>query len=160
MPSLIILIKTPWPLRMAHAPVLPPTFHFTLSLPGVTAGLTQAPRILRKETMNPTSPQLLPRSASDSFNEQAVSTHCTREISLKTWDFPSNQIDNDWGAWVALSVKHPTSAQVMISQSVSSSSTSGSVLTAQSLEPASDSAPPSSLPLPDVCSVSLSPSQK
>ena len=37
------------------------------------------------------------------------------------------------------SVKPLTSAQVMISQSVSSSPTLGSVLTAQSLEPASDS---------------------
>ena len=36
------------------------------------------------------------------------------------------------GAWVARSVKRPTSAQVMISRSVSSSPTSGSVLTAQS----------------------------
>ena len=44
--------------------------------------------------------------------------------------------------WVAQSVKRPTSVQVMISRSVSSSPTS--VLTAQSLEPASDSV---SLPL-------------
>ena len=43
------------------------------------------------------------------------------------------------GACVAQSVKPPTSAQVMISWSVSLSPTSGSVLTAQSLEPASDS---------------------
>ena len=43
------------------------------------------------------------------------------------------------GAWVAQSVKRPTSAQVMISRSVSSSPASGSVLTAQSLEPVSDS---------------------
>ena len=47
------------------------------------------------------------------------------------------------GAWVAQSVNHLTSSQVMISQSVSSSPTSGSVLTAQSLEPASDSVSPS-----------------
>ena len=47
------------------------------------------------------------------------------------------------GAWVVQSVEHPTSAQVMISGSVSSSPTSGSVLTAQSLEPASDSVFPS-----------------
>uniref|UniRef100_A0A8C8YF99 Rho family-interacting cell polarization regulator 2 n=1 Tax=Panthera leo TaxID=9689 RepID=A0A8C8YF99_PANLE len=40
-------------------------------------------------------------------------------------------------------VERPTSAQVMISQSVSSSPASGSVLTAQSLEPASDSGSPS-----------------
>ena len=42
-----------------------------------------------------------------------------------------------------LSVKRPTSAQVMISRSVSSSPASGSVLTAQSLEPVSDSVSPS-----------------
>ena len=36
-------------------------------------------------------------------------------------------------------VKRPTSAQVMISRSVGSSPVSGSVLTARSLEPASDS---------------------
>ena len=39
--------------------------------------------------------------------------------------------------------KRPASAQVMISQFVSSSPTSGSVLTAHSLEPASDSVSPS-----------------
>ena len=49
-----------------------------------------------------------------------------------------------WGVWVAQSVKHPTLAQVMISQSVSSSPVSGSVLTAQNLDsvPPSLSAPP------------------
>ena len=47
------------------------------------------------------------------------------------------------GAWVAQSVKRLTSAQVMISRSVSSSPVSGSVLTAQNLEPASDSVSPS-----------------
>ena len=47
------------------------------------------------------------------------------------------------GAWVAQSVKRPTSAQVMISQSLSSRPASGSVLTAQSLEPVSDSVSPS-----------------
>ena len=46
------------------------------------------------------------------------------------------------GARVAQSVKQPTSAQVMISWSVSSSPT-GSVLTAQGLEPVSDSVSPS-----------------
>ena len=51
------------------------------------------------------------------------------------------------GAWVAWSVKRLTSAQVMISLAVSSSPASGSVLTAQSLEPASDSvSPPLSTP--------------
>ena len=62
------------------------------------------------------------------------------------------------GAWVAQLVGRPTSAQVMISQFVSSSPTSGSVLTAQNLEPTSDSvSPPLSLPLP--CSHSVSVSQ-
>ena len=44
-----------------------------------------------------------------------------------------------WGAWVAQSVKRLTSAQVMISWFVGSTSTSGSVLIAQSLDPALDS---------------------
>ena len=44
-----------------------------------------------------------------------------------------------WGAWVAQSVKRPTSAQVMMLWFVGSSPASGSVLTAQSLEPVSDS---------------------
>ena len=39
-----------------------------------------------------------------------------------------------WGTWLAQPVKRLTSAQVMISQFVSSSPVSGSVLTAQSLE--------------------------
>ena len=62
------------------------------------------------------------------------------------------------GVWVAQSVKRPTSAQVMISRSVSSSPTSGSgLMMAQSLEPASDSVSPSlSLTLPRSCSVSVS----
>ena len=47
------------------------------------------------------------------------------------------------GARVAQSVERLASAQVMISRSVSSSPVSGSVLTAQSLEPASDSGSPS-----------------
>ena len=46
------------------------------------------------------------------------------------------------GAWVAQSVERPASAQVMISQFVGSSPASGSVLMAQSLEPASDSVSP------------------
>ena len=61
------------------------------------------------------------------------------------------------GTWVAQSVKLLASAQVTISLSVSSSPASGSVLTAQSLEPASDSVSPSlSLTLPHSRSVSLS----
>ena len=65
----------------------------------------------------------------------------------------SLNISSSGGAWVAQSVKRPTSAQVMISRSVGSSPSSSSVLTAQSLEPASDSV--SSLLLPCSYSVSL-----
>ena len=58
---------------------------------------------------------------------------------------------------MAQSVKRPTSVQVMISRSVSSSPESGSVLTAQSLEPALESVSPSlSAPPPLVLSLSLS----
>ena len=59
-----------------------------------------------------------------------------------------------WGTWVAQPVKHLTLAQVMISWFVSSSSTLGSVLTVQRLEPVLDSVS-LSLPLPFSCSVSL-----
>ena len=61
------------------------------------------------------------------------------------------------GAWVAQAVKHLTVAQVMISRSVSLSPALGSVLTVQSLGPASDSVPPSLLASsPLVLSLSLS----
>ena len=46
------------------------------------------------------------------------------------------------GAWVAQSVKRLILAQVMMSRFVGSSPMSGSVLTAQSLEPDSDSVSP------------------
>ena len=58
------------------------------------------------------------------------------------------------GAWVAPPVKRPTSAQVMIPQFVGSSPTSGSVLTAWSLEPALDSVSPS-LSAPPLLMLSL-----
>ena len=62
-----------------------------------------------------------------------------------------------WGAWVAQSVKRPTSAQVTILRSVSSSPASGSGLMAQSLESASDSVSPSlSAPPPFMLCLSLS----
>ena len=59
------------------------------------------------------------------------------------------------GAWVAQSVKRPILAQVMVSQSVSSSPTVGSVLTAQSLEPVSGLCLPLSLHLPWSLTLSL-----
>ena len=60
---------------------------------------------------------------------------------------------------MAQSVKPLTSTQVMISQFVGSSPTSGFVLTAQSLEPASDSVSPS-LSAPPQLILGLSLSQK
>ena len=66
-----------------------------------------------------------------------------------------SKIDTFRGAWVARSVKRLTLAQVTISRSVSSSPASGSVLTAQSLEPALDSVS-HSLSAPPPCYLSLS----
>ena len=59
------------------------------------------------------------------------------------------------GAWVAQSDKRLTSAQVMVSLFMGSSPMSGSVLTAQSLEPAWDSVPPS-LSVPPRLTLALS----
>ena len=56
-------------------------------------------------------------------------------------------------------VERPTSAQLMISRSVSLSPASGSVLMAQSLEPALDSVSPS-LSAPPLLMLCLSLSQK
>ena len=60
---------------------------------------------------------------------------------------------------MAQSVERPTSAQAKISQFVSSSPASGSVLTAQSLEPTWDSVSPS-LSGPSYLELCLSLSQK
>ena len=61
---------------------------------------------------------------------------------------PDWKISTYWGAWVAQLVKHATPPQVMMSQFMGLSPASGSVLTAQSLEPASDSVSPSLCPSP------------
>ena len=53
-----------------------------------------------------------------------------------------------WGAWGAQSVRGLIVAQVTISRFVGLSPVSGSVLTAQSLGPASDSVSPSLCPSP------------
>ena len=73
---------------------------------------------------------------------------CVRDKGHQSWeDFRSTLLYLDKahvrGAWVAQSVGHPTSAQVMTSQFLGSSPASGSVLTAQSLEPALYSVSPS-----------------
>ena len=73
----------------------------------------------------------------------------------------SQNLELIWGTRVIQLVKPLTSAQVMISQFMGLSPTSGSVLTAQSLESASDSVSPSlsASPLLILC-LSLSLSQK
>ena len=55
----------------------------------------------------------------------------------------NKNINNIWGIWVVQSVGRLASAQVMVSRFVGSSPVLGFVLTAQSLEPASDSVSPS-----------------
>ena len=60
-----------------------------------------------------------------------------------------------WGVWVAQSVKRLTSAQVTILWFMGSSPASGSVLTAQSLEPVSDAVSPS-LSAPTLLTLCLS----
>ena len=95
-------------------------------VPALTVGLRGgAP--LRPTDCSPVIvlPKLLPR--------KAVGTE---------WAF-SFRIFGLGGAWVAQSVERPTSAQVVISRFMSLRPASGSVLTAQSLEPASHSVSPS-----------------
>ena len=69
---------------------------------------------------------------------------------------PSQETVNKQGTWVAQSMKLPTSAQVTISRFVSLSPMLGSALTAQSLEPASDSVSPLSLSAPPLLTLSVS----
>ena len=88
-------------------------------------------------------------------------TEAQNTFTLSEKDYYRYQIQKGkaWGAWVAQSVKPPTSAQVTISRFESSNPTSGSVLTAWSPEPALDSMSPSlsAPPLLTFClSVSLS----
>ena len=72
--------------------------------------------------------------------QEEVKTSADNESNKQLWKSPL------WGAWVAQSVRRPNSAQVLISGSVSSSPALGSVLTAWSLGPASDSVSPSLYP--------------
>ena len=81
-----------------------------------------------------------------------------QDANYKGKENPNGNIrKHHWGACVAQSVKRPISTQVTISQSVGSSPASGSVLTARSLEPASDSVSPSlSAPPPFMLFLSVS----
>ena len=92
-----------------------------------------------------------------SWDEHWVS-HVRDELLVSTPETNTKRIHTR-GARVAQSVKRLTSAQVMISRSVSSIPVSGSVLRAQSLEPASDSGSPS-LSAPPLLMLCLSLSQK
>ena len=84
-----------------------------------------------------------------------------RAVSWLVATGPYLKSDKWGGAWVAQLVEYPTLAQVMISRLVGSSPSLGSVLTAGSLEPASDSGAPSLCPSPTrVRSLSLSLSLK
>ena len=80
----------------------------------------------------------------------------TREVSGTREYLRWGRIKQARGAWVAQSVKCPTSAQVMILWFTSSSPASGSVLTARSLESASDSVSPSLSDPPPIHVLSLS----
>ena len=77
-------------------------------------------------------------------NKDVVSSSITLFYATGHW-FSKSDLK---GAWVAQSVKRLASAQVMISWSTSLSPTSGSVLSAQSLELAWDSVSPSFSALP------------
>ena len=79
----------------------------------------------------------------------------TLPICVSVVYLASSQREGFRGGWVAQLVKRLTSAQVMISQFVGSSPTLSSVLTAQSLEPASDSVSPS-LSAPPLLALCLS----
>ena len=74
---------------------------------------------------------------------QSCSAHNSMVLIQKQTHKSIEQSTKPRGTWVAQSVKHVTQAQVMVSQFMDSSPTSGSVLTSQSLEPASDSMSPS-----------------
>ena len=62
----------------------------------------------------------------------------SKELMTEATDLDKTPRRN-WGAWVVQSVRHLTSALVVILLVTSSSPTSGSVLTAQCVEPTSDS---------------------
>ena len=110
--------------------------------------------VLTAQSLEPLPDSVSPSLSLPLPHPRSVSVSLKKKQTLKK---------KSWGAWVAQSVEWLTSAQVTISQLLSSSPASGSLLTAWSLEPASDSVSPSLCPLPapllTLC-LSLSLSQK
>ena len=96
-------------------------------------------------------------SGSKSFPNQVRILSSEQEMNLKQ-GLEKGKLGGA-GCWVPQSVKHPTWAQVMISQFMGLSPMSGSVFTAQSLEPISESVS-SSLSAPPWLMLRLSQSLK
>ena len=105
------------------------------SSPALGSGLTAQSLEPVSDSVSSSLSLTLPRSCSVSLSVSKLKIKI-KKIFLKKWL-------RWWDAWEAKSVKCPTSAQVMISRSVGLSPASGSVLTAQSLEPASYCGSPS-----------------
>ena len=118
--------------REAWSHSFPTCRHLILDSAAPRAGRQQTPVVRATQpfvTAAPRNSEIIPRLHSDPSQ-----FHCS------CWCV---KIQTLGGTRVARSVKRPTSAQVMISRSVGSSPALGSVLTARSLEPVSDSVSPS-----------------
>ena len=105
----------------------------------------------------------LPKENENTNSKIYMHSYVYCSIIYNSQDMEAAQVSSidEWrGAWVAQSIKCPTSAKVMILWSMSSSPESGSVLAAQSLEPASDSVSMSLSAPPPLALFSLSLSQK
>ena len=103
-----------------------------------------------RERLNDTPRQMAAASHESLFLSSFVVTETRFSVGQT-----ATKLQEYRGAWVAQWVERPTSAQVMISRFVGSSPASGSVLTAPSLEPASDSGSPS-LSAPPLLTLCLS----
>ena len=99
--------------------------------------------VLTAQSLKPASDSVSPPLSVPALLMLCLSVSLSLPLPLSSYvSLCLSKINKHWGAWVAQLVECPTSAQVMICQFVSSSPMSGSVLTAQSLEPASDSVSP------------------
>ena len=107
--------------------------------------------VLTAQSLEPASDSV---SLSPFLPTRALSLSLSLSLSFKNKQKFKNNTKR--GVWVAQSVKCPTSAPVMISWFMSLSPVSGSMLTARSLEPASDSVSPSLSDPPPIHALSLS----